>query len=62
MGRTKGSKNISTVTSRHIAPSLAYVAFEKIGKIDKDGNLLLTLKQADWLYKQLHGMSILKNK
>ena len=62
MGRPKGSKNISTVTSRHIAPSLAYVAFEKIGKIDKDGNLLLTLKQADWLYKQLHGMSILKNK
>ena len=62
MGRTKGSKNKTTITSRYIAPSLAYVAFEKIGKIDKDGNLLLTLKQADWLYKQLHGMTILKNK
>ena len=62
MGRPKGSKNISTVTSRHIATSLAYVAFEKIGKIDKDGNLKLNLREANYIYQQLHGMSILKSK
>ena len=27
MGRTKGSKNISTITSRHVAPALAYSVF-----------------------------------
>ena len=62
MGRLKGSKNKTTVASREIAPSLAYIAFENMGKIDKDGNLKLNLAEANYIYQQLHGMSILKSK
>ena len=62
MGRLKGSKNKTTVTSREIAPSLAYIAFVNMGKIDRDGNLKLNLTEANYIYQQLHGMSILKSK